>query len=92
MRRRIRRVRKGGPGKRTGGNTGTAPRAYLTIEVRTPRVHILGVTAPPTAAWTTPLARNLMMDLGEQITALRFLSVDRTTGRHAGELRASASR
>jgi transposase len=51
--------------------------ALIAVEHGSRRPHLAGVTAHPTGPWTAQVARNLMMDLRDRATTIKFLLRDR---------------
>jgi putative transposase len=53
--------------------------ALIAVEHGSRRTFLVGVSAHPSGAWTTQAARNLLMDLGDRASSLKFLLRDRVS-------------
>jgi putative transposase len=51
--------------------------ALIVIEHGTRRARLAGITANPDGSWTMQAARNVLMDLGQRATSVKFLIRDR---------------
>jgi len=51
--------------------------ALIVIEHGTRRAHLAGITANPDGPWTTQSRPNLLIDLGQRTSSLKFLIRDR---------------
>jgi hypothetical protein len=51
--------------------------ALIAVEHGSRRTYLTGVTTHPTAVWTAQAAHNLLMDLGDRATTIKFLLLDR---------------
>ena len=63
--------------------------ALIAVEHGSRRAHLMGVTAHPTGAWTTQAARNLLMDLADRATTIKFLLRTGTPGLQWRSMRSS---
>jgi putative transposase len=63
-------------------DTVTLRRIYplIVVEHGSRHVHLIGITAHPTGAWTVQAARNFIMDLAHRIGTVKFLVRDRDSG------------